>query len=87
MSLYLNRFSSEDPADYGLKNLNLAGTYNGVTLPGFNFVDVSTGQTLSLKPDAFAGFVKVSTGQAKTEFSLLNSGSNGFRVWLFDRRP
>jgi len=87
MSLYLNRFSSEDPADYGLKSLNLAGTHNGVTLPGFNFIDVSTGQTLSLKPDAFAGFVKVSTGQAKTEFSLLNSGSNGFRVWLFDRRP
>ncbi len=87
MSLYLNRHLSESPADYGLKNLNLAGTYNGVTLPGFTFTDVNTGQKLSLKSDAFAGFVKVSTGQAKTEFSLVNSDSNGLRVWLFDRRP
>ncbi|HQB83323.1 MAG TPA: hypothetical protein PLR50_07505, partial [Candidatus Rifleibacterium sp.] len=87
ISLYLNRFSSEIPTDYGLKNLNLAGTHNGVTLAGFNFTDVSTGQKLSLKPDAFAGFVKVSAGQEKTEFSLVNSDSNSFKVWLFDRRP
>ena len=87
VSLYMNRHLSEEPADYGLKNLNLSGNYNGVTLAGFNFTDVSTGQKLSLKPDAFAGFVKVSAGQAKTEFSLVNADSNSFSVWLFDRRP
>lgn len=87
-SLYLNRHTSVDPQDYGLKGLNLTGTYTGVTLPGFKTVIVPVGGTvvLSLNANQVRCFEKTSTGAATTdlEFSL---SSGNVKIWGWDQRP
>lgn len=85
ISLYLNRYQSVDAQDYGLAGLNLAGSHNGVSLPGFVPSDARTEQTLNLKADAVRGIVKMSTGEAATSFSVQNNQKNLY-LWLFDFR-
>lgn len=87
LSLYVNNFTSTNPADYGLTGLNLAGGNAGVALPGFVPVNLAAGNTQNvvLQKNAVRGFVKQSTGAAQTEFEL--SGFNSIlKLWLFDQR-
>ena len=87
MALYINDFSSSDPQQYGFKGLNLAGTYSGVALPGFNFTTIpaSGEEKVSLRPDVIRGFAKTSVGGAVTELEF--SGFSGAAdLWLFDQR-
>ena len=86
LSLYLNRYNSQNTQDYGIKDLNLAGSYNGIALPGFVFLDAASEPTINLKADGLRGFVKTSTGAAATSFSLENVAGN-CNLWLFDNRP
>lgn len=86
LSLYLNRYSSASAKEYGFANLNLAGTYNSVAMPGFVPVDARTEQKVNLIADAVRGFVKTSTGEAVTTFTVQNE-KNAFDLWLFDYRP
>lgn len=86
LSIYLNRYNAQNAQDYGIKNLNLAGSYNGVSLPGFAFADAANGPEIDLKPDGLRGIVKTSTGEATTNFSL-ESVSGDVNLWLFDNRP
>ncbi len=86
LCLYLNRYSSASASEYGFAGLNLAGTYNSVTMPGFVAVDARTEQKLSLSADAVRGFVKTSTGETSTSFTVQNE-QKGFDLWLFDFRP
>jgi len=86
LSIYLNRYNAQNAQDYGIKNLNLAGSYNGVSLPGFAFADAANGLEIGLKSDGLRGIVKTSTGEATTNFSL-ESVSGDVNLWLFDNRP
>lgn len=87
-SLYLNRHASVNPQDYGLKGLNLTGTYSGVTLPGFKTVIVPVGGTvaLSLAANQFKCFEKTSTGAATTDLEFSPSSGN-VKIWSWDQRP
>ena len=86
LSLYLNRYSSDNASDYGFSGLNLSGIYNGITLPGFVPVEARSEQTISLAADGVRGIVKTSTGETSTGFNLQN-GQQAVDLWLFDYRP
>ena len=86
LSLYLNRYSSTDPQEYGFSGLNLAGTLAGEALPGFVPVAVGAETPVSLKAYGVRCFVKTSSGAASTDFTLKDFLGD-VDLWLFDERP
>ncbi len=87
-SIYLNRHTSTDARDYGLLGLNLAGTYNGVTLPGFRTTLLAPGASidLALGANMIRAFEKTATGLGSTDMEFrANSGS--IKIWTWDQRP
>lgn len=88
LSLYLNRFQSADSKDYGLSGLNLRGTHNGVTLPGFipQSLTMSSVPPVSLTANALRCFERTSTGAAITNIEVTPT-TGALKLWFFDQRP
>jgi hypothetical protein len=87
ISLYVNDYFSSGSDSYGFYQLNLAGGYSGVALPGFNPVSLDAGNNfaVSLKRYGALGFVKRSSGMPSTNFELDSFGRK-VNIWMFDQR-
>lgn len=86
LSLYINNHGSASNEAYGINGFNLKGTYNGVTLPGFNYVGAVLSPTISLKPYGVRGFIAMPKANGIAEVKLENPTAN-MKVYLFDSRP
>lgn len=86
-SLFINNHASTSGQAYGFSGLNLAGSYAGVTLPGFTTTAVALGGTVNLSfiPGMVKCYEKVSNGSASTEMEFTTSSA--MKLWSWDQRP
>lgn len=85
-SLYLNRHTSTDPQGYGLKGLNLAGSYSGISLPGFKPVTAPVSGSINLSANQLQCFEKNSTAAPTTDLEFSVSPAS-IKIWTWDERP
>ncbi len=90
ISLYLNNYQGTSPDDFGFSGLDMKGTYNSVTLPGFPSQVISSGGTLTLSPPLKKHGVAIirsaSDGSNPVKMNFSGLTGNG-KIWFLDKRP
>lgn len=87
LSLFLNKYNGTNANEYGIKKIDLKGTYSGITFPGFEIEKV-TSDAIPLnnqKKNTLRCFKVVSDGKGKKTI-LIQNGSTPVTIWLFDER-
>ncbi len=84
LSLYLNDYSNSDANAYGIYGLNLKGTYNGVTMPGFQWSSAMLEPTVSLKAYGICGFRYISG--VSGDLTMTITPTQEIKAYYFDER-
>lgn len=87
LSLFLNNYDSSSPTAYGINNINLSGSYNGISLPGYAVEIADNPVSLSGMPydNSIKFYRRVSEGKENTTISI-TAGTQPATLWLFDER-
>ncbi|HNW36986.1 MAG TPA: hypothetical protein PKM25_18750, partial [Candidatus Ozemobacteraceae bacterium] len=86
LSLLLNRHSSTVAGDYGVKGLNLSGSYAGVQLHGMP-VETANDPVLSVEVKGHGCRYFSRPGTTGTTSLTLKGITNKIQAWLIDQRP